>query len=160
MNQKLKEKINRILIICAARYLHCINPRDHHHPHSPGPADAVSGRGRLPYYRNGILHPGSGYGYDAHWRKGRCAAGQGKKLPVIVIACVIIGAMVTVPNRTCRSWPDRHRQCRTWCSSCSGCRSRFLPGTCISSLPLRLEPFPHSSGLLHHSLHPGLLYSR
>ena len=32
MNQKLKRKNHRILIICAARYLHCINPWDHHHP--------------------------------------------------------------------------------------------------------------------------------
>ena len=68
---------------------------------------------------------------------------KAKKLPVIVIACVIIGAMVTVAE------PDLQVLA-----------SRFLPGTCISSLPLRLEPFPHSSGLLHHSLHPGLLYSR
>ncbi|MFR2692311.1 MAG: DUF1538 family protein [Enterocloster bolteae] len=86
---------------------------------------------------------------------------KAKKLPVIVIACVIIGAMVTVAEpdlqvlaRQTPAVPDMVLILAV------GCRSRFLPGTCVSSLPLRLEPFPHSSGLLHHSLHPGLLYSR
>ena len=93
--------------------------------------------------------------------KGRCAAGQGKKAS---------------GHRHCMCHHRRHGHSgrtgpagpgQTDTGSAghgahpgSGCRSRFLPGTCISSLPLRLEPFPHSSGLLHHSLHPGLLYSR
>ena len=83
------------------------------------------------------------------------------KLPVIVIACIIIGAMVTVAE------PDLQGPGQTDTGSAghgahpgSSCRSRFLPGTCISSLLFGWSLSHTSSGLLHHSLHPGLLYSR
>ena len=60
MNQKLKAKNHRILIsvlpvTCIVLILGITIT-----PIPLDPLDAVSGRGRLPYYRNGILHPGSG----------------------------------------------------------------------------------------------------
>lgn len=160
MNQKLKEKITESLssvlpVTCIVLILGItIAP-------FPWTSDAVSGGGCLPYYSMGFFTLGVDMAMMPIGEKVGAQLAKAKKLPVIVIACIIIGAMVTVaepgpagPGQTDtgRAGHDAH--------PCSCRRSRFLPGTCIPSLPLRLEPFPHPSGLLHHSLHPGLLYSR
>jgi hypothetical protein len=84
---------------------------------------------------------------------------QAKRLPVIIVACIIIGAVVTVAEPDLQvlagQTPAGHGA-----HPGSSCRSRFLPGTCISSLPLRLEPFPYSYGLLYHPVYHGFLHSR
>ncbi|MFQ9701666.1 MAG: DUF1538 family protein [Enterocloster clostridioformis] len=70
---------------------------------------------------------------------------RAKKLPVIVIACIIIGAMATVAE------PDLQVLARQTpavpdmvliLTVAAGVGA--LPGTGIPSLPLRLEPFPIS----------------